>query len=319
MKKKYFGPTVPILLGVILVAAAIGFFVPIGFWDYFSNRIKRAFHPSNNTSIELHGAVHSGTQDWRKGMRPTSKTLAPRDYSITLLPVDQNMPTNRIIKEGMEPPEELSRSSREKTVCAITNFIANVKLSGFKFNPGDLVKPIRVRTMVNSSATAQTEHAVFGVMWSSSGDYPPTVDHITSVGKDENGADRSFYSLEPGGTSLSLLMDTNLYPIMSGTEDVYPAITNFLALQIPDGNYVLNNVYRPQGPLPLPILVYQFVEPTDYKKVDPIGAVNITVRIGGKDLQPGQAELVAYEDNGIGVRGHRSTFPKPQASLLDSH
>jgi hypothetical protein len=25
-----------------------------------------------------------------------------------------------------------------------------------------------------------------------------------------------------------------------------------------------------QAPLPLPILVYQFVEPSDYKKVDPV-------------------------------------------------
>ena len=74
--------------------------------------------------------------------------------SITLLPADQNMPTNRVIKQGHGPPEELSRSSREKTVYAITNFIANVKLAGFKFDPGSVTKPIRVRTVVNSSATA---------------------------------------------------------------------------------------------------------------------------------------------------------------------
>jgi hypothetical protein len=34
------------------------------------------------------------------------------------------------------------------------------------------------------------------------------------------------------------------------------------------------------------------------------------------DLQPGQAELLGYEDNGIGIRGHRKTFPKsPPFSL----
>ena len=156
-------------------------------------------------------------------------------------------------------------------------------------------------------------------MWSASGDYGPVVDHITSIGTDENGVDRSFNSLAPGGTSLTRLQDSSLYPIKGSPDDVYPAVMDFLALQIPDGNLVLNNVYHPQAPLPLPILEYEFVEPEDYKKPDPVGTVNITLRIGGTDLQPGQAELLGYEDNGIGIRGHRQSFPKPPASSLGGH
>ena len=90
-------------------------------------------------------------------------------------------------------------------------------------------------------------------------------------------------------------------------------VMDFLSLQISDGDLVLNDVYRPQVPRPLPILIYQFVEPGDYKKADPIGAINITLRIGGTDLQPGQAELLEYEDNGIGIRGHDRSFQKPLA------
>jgi hypothetical protein len=244
------------------------------------------------------------------------KTVKKTGFSITLLPEDRNMPTNPVIKQGSGPPEELSASSREKTVYGISNFIANVKAAGFKFDPGDLVKPIRVRTLVNSSATAQTEHAVFGVMWSNSGGYGPIVDHLTSIGEDENGADRNFNALTPGGKSLALLQDADLYPIMTTTNGVYPDVMNLLALQIPDGNLVLNKVSSPQGPLPLPILMYQFVEPDQYKKANPLGTVNVTVRIGGKDLQPGEAELLTYEDNGIGIRGHPVTFQKPPSSAL---
>jgi hypothetical protein len=249
------------------------------------------------------------------------KTVTPKDYVLYLLPEDQNMPTNPIIKKGMGPAEEFSRSSREKTVYAITNFIANAKRAGLKFDAGDLVMPIRVRTAVNSSATAQTERVVFGAEFSPSRNVTPAVDYITSIGRDENGANRNYYSLNPGGTSLTLLMDQNLYPIKSTTNDVYPALMNFLTLQIPDGNYVLNDVYRPQGPLPLPILVYQFVPPDEYKKVDPYNYINITLRIGGKDLAPGEAELIAYEDSGIFIRANHETksFPKPSPSLLGKH
>ena len=250
-----------------------------------------------------------GTQEW-----PRMKSKKISTCSITLLPVDQNMPINPVIKQGLGPPEELSRSSREKTVGAITSFIANAKLAGFKFDPGALTKPIRVRTMVNSSATAQTEHAVFGVMWSASGNYGPIVDHITSIGRDVNGVDRSFNSLAPGGASLTKLQDASLYPIKSGPDDVYSAVMDFMSRQILDGNLVLNNIYHPRAPLPLPILVYEFVAPEDYKKADPIGTVHITLRIGGADLQPGQAEFLEYEDNGIGIRGHPKTFPKPPAT-----
>lgn len=299
-----------VFIGLILLAAGCLFFMPIvpgPFWES-----KKKVAPQESA---WHGQLPIGTQEWRERMK--AKMLSPD--SITLLPADQNMPTNRVIKQGHGPPEELSRSSREKTVHAITNFIANVKLAGFKFDPGDLTKPIRVRTLVNSSATAQAEHAVFGVMWSASGDYGPMVDHITSIGMDQNGVDRSFNSLTPGGTSLTRLQDSSLYPIKASPDDVYPAVMDFLARQIPGGNLVLNNVYHPQAPLPLPILEYEFVEPEDYKKNDPIGTVNITLRIGGTDLQPGQAELLDYEDNGIGIRGYRKPFPKPPASSLGGH
>ena len=246
------------------------------------------------------------------------KTISAEYYSITLLPVDRDMPTNVVINKGVGPPEELSQSSREKTVHAITNFITNAKRAGLKFNPGDLVKPIRVRTMVNSSATAQTEHAVFGVQFSPSGDVPPLVDHITSIGTDENGANRDVNSLTPGGHSLETFSDKDLYPIKSSPQEVQSAVENFLTLQIPNGNYALNDTYRLQAPLPLPFLVYEFVPSEEYKKADPISAVKITVRDGGTDLQPGEVELIAYEDAGVvnRAKGWKRAFPKPSVSAL---
>ncbi len=299
-----------VVIGLILLTAAWFFFMPI----VPDGPFRKLEKPASQESAR-HDQLPTGTQEWRGRMK--AKILSPN--SITLLPADQNMPTNRVIKQGQGPPEELSRSSREKTVQAMTNFIANVELAGFKFDPGNLTKPIRVRTVVNSSATAQAEHAVFGVMWSATGDYGPIVDHITSIGMDQNGVERSFNSLAPGGTSLTRLQNPSLYPIKAAPDDVYPVVMDFLARQIPDGNLVLNHVYHPQAPLPLPILEYEFVEPEDYKKSDPIGTVNITLRIGGTDLQPGQAELLEYEDNGIGIRGHRKSFPKPPASSFGGH
>ena len=175
--------------------------------------------------------------------------------------------------------------------------------------------------MVNSSATVQTEHVVFGAQFSPSGDVPPAVDYITSVGLDENGVNRDVNSLSAGGNSLKKLSDKTLYPINDNAEEVYSMVVNFLNLQVPRGDYVLNEKYRLQAPLPLPFTVYEFVPREEYKRVDPINAVIITVRDGGTDLKPGEAELVAYEDGGVVNRpkGQRRTFNKPSTSLLVPH
>jgi hypothetical protein len=206
---------------------------------------------------------------------------------------------------------------RDKALFAMTNFIANATNAGLKFDPGDLnpAKPIRLDPL-GSSATAQTKNAVFGFQFPPS--TLPVVGYITSIGPDVNGADRDLYALDPAGRSLKTLSDANLYPIRSSSDQTLTAVMNFVTLQLPNSDYVLSDSHRYAYPDPKPFMVYVFTPPGEYKKANPVNAITVTVRDGGTDLQPGQPELIAYEDDRIyNATGYieEPKFEKPSADV----
>ena len=204
-----------------------------------------------------------------------------------------------------------------KSEFAMSNFIANARNAGLKFDPGELnpSKPIRLSPL-GGSATAQTEHTVFGVKFPPSSS--PTVGYITSIGLDVNGADRDLYALDPAGHSLKTLSDSNLYPIQSTPEQALVAVTNFFARQVPNSDYVLSDSHRYAYPDPKPFMVYVFTPPGEFKKANPVNAITVTVRDGGTDLQPGQPELIAYEDDRLYTAAgyvEEPKFEKPSADV----
>jgi hypothetical protein len=259
-----------------------------------------------------------------QSIAPTKTRATPtnvaNDCSITLRPEDQNMPDKPVFFTGPDGlPEERSRISREKTLRAMTKFAAHAKQAGLKFDAAGEAR-VRVRTGdFVSIADSQTTNVYFNSTFTSSDKILPIVDSMSCIGTDMNGVDRDIYKLmsgDPKNPDLKALADQSQYPIVSSSGDVYPMVTNFLVLQVNNSDYRLNKDYRLQFPLPLPFIKYEFVTSDELRKVGVANVITITVRVGGTDLQPGEAELAAFEDTGVGIRGQTKSFPKPPASLL---
>jgi hypothetical protein len=244
-----------------------------------------------------------------------------RSDGIGLSAEDRNMPENpeRVpIRPGENLMIEYSHASREQVKKAVDHFINNVKRSGLKFevNGEAHVKTMGVKNRMSSIRTDDTS---FTTEASPSDEFPAAVDTMQLLGNDANGAFRGvnvIMSASATNMDRQLFADTNLYPIVSSSSDVYPAVTNFLALQFPQGGYVFDHEQQLQLGWRLPFITYTFVTPDERGKVDPVDLVEITVRIGGTDLKPGEAALVGYETTGVVTHGQKVTFPKPHPSLL---
>jgi hypothetical protein len=246
--------------------------------------------------------------------------LSPSDYAITLSPEDRNMPERPVLNPllpGARISEELSRSSREQAEHAITNFIANAKRAGLKIDVvGDA--HMVVRSGKNRIASVHTDNTYFGATTSPTDAFTAAVDCMQCTGDDTNGVARNIMRLMSGSgasPSLKSLADQSQYPLVTTASEAYTAVETFLALQVPDGGYVLNKQWQLQLPSKLPFVEYEFVTPDDKGKIEPVDVVTVIVRVGGKDLKPGEAALAAYENTGVVTHKEHRAFPKPRTPL----
>jgi hypothetical protein len=259
----------------------------------------------------------------------TSKEKAPKsttsqDLGITLSAEDQNMP-EMPIKTPIWPDAALfieqSRASRDQAKSAVDNFITNAKRAGLKL---EVTGEAHMRTKVakNRITGVRMDDTYFDATTSPTGEFASAVDMMQLLGNDANGAFRGInviMSASASNRDRQLFADTSLYPIVSSSSDAYTAAVNFLALQFPQGGYVLDHERQLQLGWKLPFITYTFVTPEERGKVDPVDLVEITVRIGGKDLNPGEAALVGYETTGVVTHGQKISLQKPSVSLLGRH
>jgi len=153
---------------------------------------------------------------------------------------------------------------------------------------------------------------------------PPAINDMSWTGKDPNGVPRNIYGLMSGEADspfLKTLADPKKYPVATSAAEAYPMVLKLLALQVGEGGYVLNAQQQLQLPLKLPFIQFEFVTPEERGKVGVANVVTITVRVGGTDLKPGEAELAAFEDTGIVPRANHESygFQKPPPSALRIH
>jgi len=256
----------------------------------------------------------------------SSKVNAPemtteKAFGITLSAEDQNMPEAPVktpIWPGAALFIEESRASRDQAKSAVDGFIMNAKLAGLKF---EVTGEAHMRTKVakNRITGVRTEDTFFNATTSPTDEFPSAVDTMQLLGNDANGAFRGvnvIMSASAKNRDRQLFADTNLYPIVSSSSDVCPAVAKFLTLQFPQGGYVLDHQRQLQLGWRLPFITYTFVTPEERGKVDPVDLTEITVRVGGRDLSPGEAALVGYETTGAVTHGQRMSFQKPSPSSL---
>jgi hypothetical protein len=252
------------------------------------------------------------------------KPTTDKDVGIILSAEDQNMPETPVktpLWAGAALFIEQSRASREQAKSAVDNFITNAKRAGLKL---EVTGEAHMRTKVakNRITGVRTDDTYFDATTSPTGEFASAVDVMQLLGNDTNGAFRGInviMSASATNRDRQLFADTSLYPIVSSSSDAYAAVANFLALQFPQGGYVLDHERQLQLGWKLPFITYTFVTPEERGKVDPVDLVEITVRIGGKDLNPGEAALVGYETTGVVTHGQKVSLQKPPISLLGRH
>jgi hypothetical protein len=272
-------------------------------------------HPVGKTQLPV-----SSKPSVSKEKAPKSTT--DKDFGIRFSVEDQNMPETPVktpIWPGAALFIEQSRASRDQAKIAVDNFITNAKRAGLKL---EVTGEAHMRTKVakNRITGVRTDDTYFNATTSPTGEFASAVDMMQLLGNDANGAFRGInviMSASASNRDRQLFADTSLYPIVSSSSDAYPAVAHFLALQFPNGSYVLDHERQLQLGWRLPFITYTFVTPEERGKVDPVDLVEITVRIGGNDLNPGEAALVGYETTGVVTHGQKISFQKPPLSLLE--
>jgi hypothetical protein len=242
-----------------------------------------------------------GTTNHEQAVPVLRATQKPRDFSpgglshVRVIPDNKNVP--------VEPVER-----------AVNAMIANAHEAGLIFEPhgNGVAHNVGPVNTVNKITSIRTDDTIFHVLSSPNNDFAPGVDHMQLYGKDENGAPLGYNSMmSASATFLAhasfLYADTNFYPVVSGVNDVSNAVDRFVKLQFPEGDYA--RVFAGKRGLGqrMPFLEFKYAatskdDPLAQFKVNNTDNVKVVVRVGGKDLKPGQAVLVGYE--AMGVRRH---------------
>jgi len=200
---------------------------------------------------------------------------------------------------------EHSKSSIEKTLAAVTNFLEKVSHSGLRIS---MSWPLQTQVLAGKKTTAYaySDDTMFHVHYAP--DDPEAVHYMHKRGNDENGLPRDFDDVvaasEPDLNTLAAWADPTKYPIQSSVDD-FKADVIALLNQLDVGGsdrYLLESVRQEQlGKYKLPF--YTFIFTTKSNMGDGGNQnrdeIDITVRVGGTDLQKGEAELVYFFDAGF--------------------
>jgi hypothetical protein len=207
---------------------------------------------------------------------------------------------------------EQSLHSRFKTLEGITNFVANVRNSGLGISASGPLE-MQVRAGVNNVAVARTKDAFFDVMYSDS--LTPSVLEMHGLGRDKNGLPFDIHEFiddptNPHVEAIKAWADTNNYPLTWQPEQTDSAVSNLLELQIPgfEKRYSLESRTQIEvAGYKTPFVTYTYAAQNCFKDFSNMNrdAINITLRVGGPDLNPDSlrptsgADLVNFTDPGV--------------------
>lgn len=248
------------------------------------------------------------------GNRPTRP--APQQLAGALAPANGDLPTYSTNAWGMTV--ERSLSATEKTKAAVSEFTQRVSRTGLRLTVhGDL--DITVYSGKSKVISANTDDTHFGLHYR--GDEKAAVDTMQKRGEDENGIPRDPWSVITAAgvksEQLAAWADPERYPIQAALDDVQSKVLALVeAMDVGGTNrYLLESASRLQmGAYDLPFFRFMFTTHEFYGQSARINRedLEVVVRVGGKDLQPGQAELVCYSDGGYVWRRRESSKTKPQ-------
>jgi hypothetical protein len=199
---------------------------------------------------------------------------------------------------------EHSQSSTEKTLTAVSNFLARVSRSGLRVSVNG---PLQTQVFAGKKniAYAYSDDTMFHAHYAS--DEPEAVHDMHKRGHDENGLPRNFNEVvsaaEPDLNTLAAWADPTRYPIQSSIDDIKADVIALLNQLDVGGTekYLLESVRQELGVYKLPFYTFTF---TTKENMGNGGNQNrdeleVTVRAGGTDLRKGEAELVYFTDAGF--------------------
>jgi hypothetical protein len=213
--------------------------------------------------------------------------------------------------------EEHSASSHAKTTNAVQEFVERVSRAGLRLPTIGNLKT-SVFAGKGTVAYAYNDNIHFGVHYNATDS--AAVDVMHQKGNDANGLPRDFNLVLSGRANTNLLAvwaDPAQYPLQSSPDDAKDKVIALLQeLGVGGTNrYLLEKVYRLQmGVYRLPFYNYQFTT-REFLGQDWNGnrdEISVVVRLGGADLEKGEAELARFEDGGYLWRKLESTKSRPK-------
>lgn len=200
---------------------------------------------------------------------------------------------------------EHSKSSMEKTLAAVTNFLGKVSRSGLRVSMNG---PLQTQVFAGKKtiAYAYSSDTMFYVHYAF--DDPEAVHGMHKRGNDENGLPRDFNDVVsaagPDLNTLAAWADPTKYPIQSSIDDVKAEVIALLNQLDVGGTdrYLLESVRQEQlGIYKLPFYTFTFTTKANMGNGENQNRneIDVTVRVGGTDLQKGEAELVYFFDAGF--------------------
>lgn len=214
--------------------------------------------------------------------------------------------------------DEQSADSQSRTTNAVRAFVEKVSRAGLRL---PVEGQFRTRVLAGKwiIAYVDTDQVHFGVHYNST---DPAAVHVMQLkGQDAHGLPRDYNSVVSSGmpntNHLAAWADPAQYPLQSSPDDVKD---NIIALQQELGvggtnRYLLEKVYQLQrGVYRLPFYTYQFTT-REFLGQDWNGnrdEISIVVRVGGTDLERGEAELSYFSDRGYLWRKLESTKSRPK-------
>ena len=253
------------------------------------------------------------TLAWRKSHPELFDTNLPSSgFDFHLLPEDRAL-VGKTFQMSQWGRLENSQQSRDMTVEAMSNFVANADRAGLILNQGDITRPMRVESQPGASvsiAKSESANVYFESMLFSSTNDKPLVTSMTAIGRDINGVSRTF-SPSPS-PSLMKLSDATLYGSQCTPDETTAAVISFVALQV-DAEYAISKVSRCDYPKPTPIVTYVFTPTNQCGEVRPMNSIEVTVIDGGPEVKKGHPKILAYEDNDAFFRiSYPKLFPAPK-------